>query len=618
MLKKLFRSFFKSKITPSMQDQGNTSPSEWFMYHGGYNHGGNASKYSSLDSTSVNMDDFVALHTIDVPGSILSVPAVVDGYIYVGLANSHDSPGSNGGLLQKYNIETGEMVCEYRWDIQPSQGDTHGFTGMGCTPTIINGKVYFVGFDAVLYCLKQDDLTLLWKTDLRNEDENQNQPITNTALTAEGAPQAEGWSSPLVIDATVDGENKSLVILGIGEGENPALWSFVFCMDADTGKVVWIYCTCQYHEGLPNPVNQLPSQVLSGNQSDMYTVFNGTAVTQGCSIWSAICYDEETKMIYATTGQPASPVNSAIDRGLPSVGWSSGILALDAATGEFKAFTQMPAVTSYRPTDLDVDIGSAATIYTIPKDSKFATNPNQTDAKERKVIAVGCKNGGFMVCDAHTLDLINYTSLLPKYKDGTQIEKIDVHPPPELVNDISPYVSNETSNKNWGENYFGPFNTAAVDPNTGILFVGIGGPNYHGFAPGIDSKTTPFVKAIHWDTLLDAWPMDDSFDPPRYKNVGSSMYSEPGDSIQGASGLSSPAVVNDVVFVSTSKVSIYAYKVSDGTFLWSDDIGPQTGGLNGGYGYCLGPAIWGKYVVAGALIKSDTGGVLKIYGPKAT
>ena len=615
-IKKILR-ILLNYLTPSnMQD--NSTPQNWFMYHAGYHHGGNVGSASGLNSTSVNSNDFGLLHNIITPGSILSVPAIVDGFVYVGLANSHESPGSNGGTLQKYDIETGKVVSEFNWDISPNEGDVHGFTGMGCTPTVINGYVYFVGFDAVLYCLDKDDLTtLIWRTDLRNEDLDHNQPITNTAGTGEGNPQAEGWSSPLVINTPDNGDHDSLVILGIGEGENPALWSFIYCLDGTTGDVVWIYCTCQYHLGLPNPVNMLPSQVLLGNTPDMFKSFDGPAVTQGCSVWSAITYDDDTKLIYASTGQPASPIDSNIDRGLPSVGWSSGILALNALTGEHHAFTQMPLTTSYRPSDLDVDIGSACTIYTIPKESIYAINPSSEHAEERKVVAVSCKNGGFMICDAHTLDLINSVSLLPKYNNGTQIEQIDPHPPANLANAINPHISNEISNRTWGENYFGPFNTAAVDPNTGNVFIGIGGPNYHGIAPGIDSKTTPFMKAVKWDTLLDAWPMDDSFNPPRYANVKGSMYSEPGTSIQGASGLSSPAVVNDVVFVSTSKVSIYAYNVADGTLLWSDDIGSQTGALNGGYGYCMGPAIYGDYVVAGALVKSDTGGVLKIYKLKS-
>jgi len=617
LLNKKFRLLINLLTSSFMQD--NNKPQDWFMYHAGYHHGGNASNGSTLDSTNVIPNKFGLLHSIEVPGSILSVPAIVDGSIYVGLANSHESPGSNGGALQKYDIESGEKIGEFNWNIGSFEGDTHGFTGMGCTPTVINGFVYFIGFDAFLYCLDQDSLEQVWKTDLRNADLSHNQPITNIAGTGgvNGAPQAEGWSSPLVINMTIDGEVRPRVFVGIGEGENPALYSFIYCLDGITGDVVWIYCTCQFKEGHPNPVNQLPAKVMLNGTPNAFSTFEGELVTRGCSVWAAITYDEDTGFIYASTGQPASPTNPNIDRGLPSIGWSSGILALNAETGEFHKFTQMPLTTSYRPTDFDVDIGSAATIYTIPKDSIYATNPNQTNAEARKVVSVACKNGGFMVCDASTLDLINSVSLLPKMNDGTQIEKIDPHPLPSNSERtiVNPPTSNEISNRTWGENYFGPFNTAAVDPDTGTLFIGIGGPNYHGIAPGIDSKTTPFLKAIKWDTLLDAWPMDDSFNPPRYKNVGSSMYSDPGDSVPGASGLSSPAVVNDVVFVSTSKVSIYAYAVSDGTYLWHHHIGAQTEGLNGGYGYCMGPAIYGNYVVAGALIKSTTGGVLNIYGP---
>ncbi len=585
-----------------MADTSST-PQNWSMYHAGYGHGGNASQGSPLTSSNVNEHQFGLLHQVQVNGSILSVPAIVDGSIYVGLANSHDAPGSNGGSLLKYDIATGALQNEFTWPIDVNDRDTHGFTGMGCTPTVINGLVYFVGFNAKLYCLKQSDLSLVWVTDLRYEDMAHNQPITNTLGMEDGAPPAAGWSSPTVVNLMVDGVSSPRIFIGIGEGENPALFSFIYCLDATNGNVVWIYCTCQYTANAPNPVNQLPAAVLNANTPlpGMYTVFDGQEVTRGCSVWSAIAYDETTGYLYAATGQPASPTNANIDRGLPSVGWSSGILALQALTGEFVAFTQMPKTTAYRPTDLDVDMGSACTLYTLPAQGASSV--------PRKVVSVGCKNGGFMVCDAQTLQLINSVSLLPKYNNGTQIEAIDPHPSDAQQNIINPRLTNEESNTNWGENFFGPFNTAAVDPQTGTLFIGIGGPNYHNAAPGIDSDTTPFMKAIKWDTLLDAWPMDQSFDPPRYQNVGDSMYS-----FAGESGLSSPAVANDVVFVSTSKVAIYAYKVSDGTLLWADPIGNQTLGLNGGYGYCLGPAIWGKYVVAGALIQGLKGGVLNIYG----
>ncbi len=579
------------------------NPQNWFMYHAGYGHGGNAGAGSPLNSGTVAPAGFGLIKSISTNGSILSVPAIVDGYIYVGLANSHGAPGSIGGSLQKYDINDGSLVNDFTWPIDVNDRDSHGFTGMGCTPTVINGFVYFIGFDAKLYCLNQSDLTKVWVTDLRYGDPDHNQPVTNTAGMSEGYPPAAGWSSPLVVNMTVGGATVTRVFVGVGEGENPYLCSFIYCLDGATGNVVWIYCTNQFVEGQPNPVNSIPNPLLLGNVPPPFTAYNGPILTFGCSVWSAIAYDETTGYIYASTGQPASPMDAEIDRGLPSIGWSSGVLALHAATGKFVNFTQMPASTAYRPTDLDVDIGSACTIYTIPA---AGGNP------ARKVVGVGCKNGGFMICDAKTLKLIQAVSLLPRNNNGTQVAEIDPHPPVSRANEINPIISNKVSNANWGENYFGPFNTAAVDPVTGTLFIGIGGPNYHNAAPGIDYNTTPFMKAVKWDTLQDAWPKD-SANPPRYKNVGASMYTNPGES-----GLSSPAVVNDVVFVSTSNVGIYAYKVTDGTLLWSDTMGNQTLGFNGGYGYCMGPAIWGSYVVAGALIAGLNGGVLNIYGLKTT
>ena len=121
------------------------TPQNWFMYHAGYGHGGNASTGSGLTSQTVASADFGLLHSIQTNGSILSVPAIVDGFVYVGLANSHDAPGSVGGSLLKYDIATGEQVNEYTWPISVKDRDSHGFTGMGCTPTILNGFVYFIG-----------------------------------------------------------------------------------------------------------------------------------------------------------------------------------------------------------------------------------------------------------------------------------------------------------------------------------------------------------------------------------------------------------------------------------------------------------------------------------------
>ncbi len=68
--------------------------------------------------------------------------------------------------------------------------------------------------------------------------------------------------------------------------------------------------------------------------------------------------------------------------------------------------------------------------------------------------------------------------------------------------------------------------------------------------------------------------------------------------------------------MATTFVSLYGFSASDGALMFEDRLGQETGGFNGGYGYCMGPAVFGDYVVAGALVFGGDGGVLRIYGLK--
>src|SRR5215213_3515185 len=70
-------------------------PAGWWMYHGDPEHTGYVSD-SSLNSTNVATSSFKMLFTLQLGGPVLSVPAVADGFIYVGLANFHKATGGNG------------------------------------------------------------------------------------------------------------------------------------------------------------------------------------------------------------------------------------------------------------------------------------------------------------------------------------------------------------------------------------------------------------------------------------------------------------------------------------------------------------------------------------------
>ena len=56
------------------------------------------------------------------------------------------------------------------------------------------------------------------------------------------------------------------------------------------------------------------------------------------------------------------------------------------------------------------------------------------------------------------------------------------------------------------------------------FFIGLGGPNYHNASPGIDYTTTPFMRALDFNSpqLVDAWPMDNS-DPRKYSTAHTSI-----------------------------------------------------------------------------------------------
>ena len=455
---------------------------------------------------------------------------------------------------------------------------------MGCTPAVINGRVYFSAFDGKLYCLDADNLSEVWVVDLRRADPQFNQPVTNTAGTKEGMPQAEGWSSPLVVNGKV--------YVGLGEGENPLLWAFIFCLDAGTGNVIWIYCTCKFKDDEDNAPNVLPASVVKGNLPPGYSIYEGEPVVRGCCVWSALSYDQQTNCVYANTGNPQPEGSKATDPpALPAKGYAYGMLRLDADSGDFKGYYQVEENSSYRVSDIDIDFGTSPAIF---------------NRDGRQVAAIACKNGGLFVVDLETMEVQAWRNTLPYYNDGSRIATVDPHGPDDPENP-NPSISNKESDAKKAENFYGGYSTPAVDPNLGRIFVGSGGNNYHFIAPGIDFQTTPFMRSVNWNDLNDAWAMDDS-NPRKYIKPVPPMYTTAGES-----GLSSPVVVNDVVFMSTSKIAIYAFSAQDGTLLWSDSLGAQTGGFNGGYGYCLGPAITGNYVVAGALVYGRDGGVLKIY-----
>jgi hypothetical protein len=193
-----------------------------------------------------------------------------------------------------------------------------------------------------------------------------------------------------------------------------------------------------------------------------------------------------------------------------------------------------------------------------------------------RVVCIGSKNGSFFLLDPVNLNVLARRQLLPK--DAATNATIDT---------VDPHMGFVSENK-WGV-----LGTATVHPGRTRLFVGLGG--YQGID---DYRVTPFVRALDWNTLSDAWPTTNDVVGPntvtRYSSARPPLYTTPGEA-----GLSSPAVVNDVLFVSTSKTALYALSVDNGFCLWQAPGMPFGGWPN----FCLGPAVYGNWVVVGAASK---------------
>ena len=103
------------------------------------------------------------------------------------------------------------------------------FPGIGGSPAIVDGKVYFSAIPGRVYCVDADTLSLIWVTDLRDADLSHNQPVQNDT--------ADCWSSPLVVNGKV--------YVGCGEGESDA-FGFVYCLNAHNGHVKLLFCTNKF------------------------------------------------------------------------------------------------------------------------------------------------------------------------------------------------------------------------------------------------------------------------------------------------------------------------------------------------------------------------------------
>ena len=505
----------------------------WPMYHHDHEHSGHASGCSGLTSTTVQ--NLVLKKSVAVPegGTFVSIPTIADGKVYIGTSQVS---GATGGYLYKIDIATGNI--DHKFGV-PNRFAY--FPGIGGSPAVVHGRIYFTGLPGYVYCLDAATFAVVWSLDLRNPSAAMNQPVTN--------PAADSWSSPVVVH--------DRVYIGCGEGESQA-YGFVYCLNAHNGHVIWLYSTDQFVAGTDNSPNVIPAGAVGLHPLPAGFTSHPDPPHLGASVWSSCAYDSKLHRIYFGLGNSSTGAGPA---GAIDYKYGSGVLSLDAHTGAFKGYFQPSPSDSYYPGDSDIDISGSPMLFS---------------RGHHRVLAIGSKSGAFMLLDAATMTKLHIRNVLPR-------DAVTGGPLPNI----------DTGGQAGGENMFGVFGTAAVHYGLHRLFVGVGG--YAGIG---DVATTPFMRAFNWNNLHDAWTMANQtingHPVAKYTVPVPPMYQT------NEAGCSSPAVVNDLVFVSTNLSALYALDANTGLPLWSAP------GLPGGQ-FILGPAIYGNYVVVGA------GGTVFIY-----
>jgi outer membrane protein assembly factor BamB len=532
---------------------------DWPMYQHDVRHTGRASGFSSLTSSTVGQ--LQQRFKCDLDGPVNTKPSIADGKVYVGTTKY----GSNGGTLYKIDMCSG--VIEGRF---PTTGSAfYSISGIGGSPAVYKGKVYFATVFGQVYCVDAATMTespphppALWVTDIKTPSAAKKQPVNN--------PDGDCWTSVLVVN--------DRVYVGSGEGEEPTTWGFIWCLDANNGHVEWLFCTNKRQNinapGTENAPNAIPRSAAVSDPLPGWATAAGFTLMDdppetGSSPWSSFGYDAALNRVYVGTGnsQYLGGLASAV---LPDQRYGSGMIALDATTGKFQGFHVGAPDDSYHANDTDVDVPGSPTVFV---------------RGGQRVVSYGSKNGSFFLLDANTMQVLGAGA---QRRQLLAREGGSGHPGNR--GNAIPAVA--TTGGFIAENKWGVMATPAIHTGLGKIFVGLGG--YSGARGG---TITPFIRALDWNTLDDAWPTVlapgnvtkySLAQPPVYNN-------------DNEAALSSPAVVNDVVFVSTtdpanSRMRLYALDAATGLCLWASPIISGGGWPN----YALGPAISGEYVVAGA------------------
>ncbi len=273
-------------------------PGDWATYHGSYR----GWHYSALDQIDVkNVDKLRVAWTHAMPRSIRglqTMPLAADGILYY--SGSYNQVVALDGT-------TGEVLWYHKQKLDENlvAGQVHAPFNRGIALGL--GSVYMGTLDGKLVALDMKSGKLKWETKLIDSER------VGTGFTG----------APLFV--------KDKVIIG-SHADGLAYRGPIFGVDAATGKEVWKFYTAGGNDGTKSDARN--------------TWGNDSWKSGGGGGWMPGGYDPQTNLVWWGTGSPTPLYDSTAQDWMTSGArpgtnlYTSSVLALDADSGELKAYHQ--------------------------------------------------------------------------------------------------------------------------------------------------------------------------------------------------------------------------------------------------------------------------------------
>jgi quinohemoprotein ethanol dehydrogenase len=453
---------------------------------------------------------------LDLPGDrgLGSTPLVVDGVMYfIGSMNIVRAvDGTSGTVLWTYDPRVREYAGRLRagWDL------SRGIAYWG-------DKVYLATWDGRLIALRADSGAEVWNVQTIDPE---------LAMYITGAPKV------------FDGK----VLVGNGGSENGPSRGYVTAYDAETGEQIWRFWTVPGNpaDGFENDAMRMAAETWTGE----WWIHGG-----GGNAWHGFTYDAELDQLYIGTGN-GSPWNQKIRS--PGGGdnlFLCSVVALDPDTGEYLWHYQTVPGESW-------DYNSSMDIV---------LTDLEIEGRERKVLLHAPKNGFFYVIDRTNGELISAENFVETtwatHIDMTTGRPVEV-PGARYEDGMANVTPTEMGGHNWHAMSFNPrtglayypamhqartYTDVGIDPATyrvtnWLVGVGVGGGNTGSTHPSGALSTLqawdPVRQTLAWEV-----PLPGVYNPGTMTTAG------------------------NLVFQGRVDGLLVAYRADTGEELWRYDLG---------------------------------------------